>query len=188
MKSRSALFVFILLILAASLYRVWPGRPFGFAPQWAMAVFGGAVIKDKRLAAILPLLSIFISDTLYQLLYVNGQSSLSGFYEGQISNYILFGSLVVFGFMIRKKLTWVNIIAASLAAPSAFFLISNFLVWTGGGGYSRPNTVGGLMQCYGDGVPFYQMSLVATVAFSIAFFGVYFLVQKFSVQNKRQLA
>jgi hypothetical protein len=188
MKNRSALFAFILLILAASLYRVFPGRPFGFAPQWAMAVFGGAVIKDKRLAAILPLISIFISDTLYQLLFINGQSTIWGFYEGQLTNYILFGSLVVFGFMIRKKTNWVNIIAASLAASSAFFLISNFLVWNAGAGYARPHTFAGLTQCYGDGVPFYQMSLIATVSFSIAFFGIYFLIRKFSVQKERQLA
>lgn len=188
MKNRSALFAFILLILAASLYRVWPGRPFGFAPHWAMAVFGGAVIKDKKLAIILPLISIFLSDTLYQLLFINGQSTIWGFYKGQLSNYILFGSLVVFGLMIRKKINWVNIIAASLAAPSAYFLISNFLVWAAGAGYARPKTFSGLLQCYGDGVPFYQMSLIATISFSVVFFGVYFLIKKYSVQNKRQLA
>ncbi len=40
---------FILLIVIASLYRVMPRRPLGFAPQIAMALFGGATIKDKKL-------------------------------------------------------------------------------------------------------------------------------------------
>ena len=80
-QNRSALLALGLLILTASLYRAWPDRPFGFAPQWALAVFGGAVIKDKKLAFIFPLLSMFISDTLYQLLFQNGASQIWGFYE-----------------------------------------------------------------------------------------------------------
>src|SRR5438045_8033345 len=100
--SKQVLLSFILLIIIASLYRIMPGRPFGFAPQIAMAIFGGAIIKDKKLAFLLPLLSMFISDALYELLYRNGIGSISGFYEGQITNYILFGAMTVFGFFIKK--------------------------------------------------------------------------------------
>jgi len=185
--NKSDLLAFVLLILACSLYRVWPDRPFGFAPQWAMAIFGGAVIRDKRWAFLLPLISMFISDTLYQLLYQNGSTQIWGFYEGQVSNYILFASLTIFGFMIRK-ISWVKIIAASLAAPSAFFLLSNLVVWIGGGGYQRPQTFSGLMQCYGDGVPFYQMSLIATPIFSLVMFGAYFLLKQGSLSLRPRLA
>ena len=66
--NKSVLLSFGLLILAASLYRAWPDRPYGFAPQMAMALFGGAVIKDKKLAFLLPLLSMLISDLFYQVL------------------------------------------------------------------------------------------------------------------------
>ena len=79
-----------------------PGRPFGFAPQIAMAIFGGAVIKDKKFAFLLPLLSMFISDALYELLYRNGIGNMRGFYEGQVTNYILFGLMTVFGFFIKS--------------------------------------------------------------------------------------
>jgi hypothetical protein len=182
-QNKSALLALGLLILTASLYRAWPDRPFGFAPQWALAVFGGAVIKDKRLAFIFPLLSMFISDTLYQLLFQNGASQIWGFYEGQLSNYILFGSLTVFGLMIRK-ISWIKIMAASLAAPSAYFLISNLLVWMSGAGYQRAT----LIEAYADGVPFYQMSLLATPVFSLVLFGTYFLVTNKSIVAKHQLA
>jgi hypothetical protein len=173
--NRSALLSLILLVLAASLYRAWPERPFGFAPQWAMAIFAGAVIKDKRFAFLFPLISMFISDTLYQLLFMNGQSPIWGFYEGQLTNYILFGLLVMFGFMI-KTINWKKIIFPAIAAPTAFFLASNFLVWTAGAGYSRPKTFGGLIQSYVDGIPFYQMSLLATLLFSAVLFGCYYLL------------
>jgi hypothetical protein len=181
--NRSVLLAFGLLILSASLYRVLPDRPFGFAPQWAMAVFGGAIIKDKRWAFVLPLLSMFISDTIYQVMYQNGASQIWGFYEGQVSNYILFCSLAVFGLMIRK-MNWTKIMAASLAAPSAFFLVSNLMVWMGGGGYHRST----LMETYADGVPFYQMSLLATPVFSLVLFGLYFLIKDQSLVIKQKLA
>lgn len=175
--NKSFVFSLIILVIAASLYRIWPERPYGFAPQWAMAVFAGAVVKNRKLAILLPLLSMFISDALYQVLYLNGVSSIPGFYEGQVLNYVLFGSLVVFGMMIRH-INVKNLLAASLAAPSAFFLISNFIVWAGGGGYARPKSFYGLLQAYSDGVPFYQMSLISTVVFSFAFFGAYLLMKR----------
>jgi hypothetical protein len=185
--NKSVLLAFGLLILASSLYRAMPGRPWGFAPQWAMAIFGGAMIRDKRWAFALPLVSMFLSDTIYQLLFQNGVGQIWGFYEGQWSNYILFTSLTVFGIMIRR-VNWLKIAAASLAAPSAFFLVSNLLVWMGGGGYNRPKTFDGLLQCYADGVPFYQGSLLATPIFCFILFGAYFLLKQGSLQPGRQLA
>jgi hypothetical protein len=185
--NKSIVLPLVLLVLSAALYRVWPGRPFGFAPQWAMAIFGGAIIKDKRLAFILPLISMIISDALYQVFFVQGSSSIQGFYQGQLVNYILFGSLVVFGFMIRKINT-IKILSASLAAPSAYFLLSNLFVWIGGGGYSHPKTFTGLIQTYADGIPFYQMSLLSTVIFSAILFGVYFMVRQEAYVQKHQLS
>jgi hypothetical protein len=186
--NRSVLLAFGLLILASSLYRVWPERPFGFAPQWAMAVFAGAVVKDKKWAFLLPLLSMLVSDTVYQILYNNGVSQIWGFYGGQWLNYFLFGSLTIFGFVIAKRISVVNVLAASLAAPSAFFLLSNFTVWISGGGYQRPITGAGLLQCYADGVPFYQMSLLATPVFAAVLFGAYFLVNQRAVLARKEVA
>src|SRR5438876_6828405 len=123
---------FILLVVIGSVYRIMPDRPWGFAPQIAMAIFGGAVIKDKKLAFLLPLLSMFISDALYEVLYRNGVGNIPGFYSGQVLNYILFGSMTVFGFLITK-INFARIFFAALAAPTTYFLLSNLLVWTGGG-------------------------------------------------------
>jgi hypothetical protein len=52
------------------------------------------------------------------------------------------------------------------------------MVWIGGGGYNRPKTFDGLMMVYADGLPFYQMSFLATLFFSAVFFGGYYLVTK----------
>jgi hypothetical protein len=147
--NRQLLFSFILLIVIASLYRIMPGRPYGFAPQIAMAIFGGAIIKDKRFAFLLPILAMFVSDALYQLLYINGVGNIPGFYDGQVLNYILFAGLTVFGFFI-KNFNVKSIAIASVAAPSAYFLVSNFLVWASSSplaGLGRPKTFAGLMMC-----------------------------------------
>jgi hypothetical protein len=61
-------------------------------------------------------------------------------------------------------------------------------VWISGGGYHRPFTGAGLMQCYADGVPFYQMSLLATPVFSAVLFGIWFLVNQRSLQTQRNVA
>src|SRR5829696_4007339 len=100
--TKNFLVIFVLLIIAAALYRVIPGRPWGFAPHIAMALFGGAVIKDKKWAFALPVFSMFISDLLYQFLYANGLSDTPGFYEGQLVNYMLFIGITCLGFFMRR--------------------------------------------------------------------------------------
>ncbi len=188
--SKQVIVSFILLIIISSLYRIMPARPYGFAPQIAMAIFGGAVIKDKALAFLLPLLSMFISDALYEVLYRNGVGNMQGFYEGQITNYILFGSMTVFGFLIRKY-NVLKIALASVAAPTAFFLLSNFFVWLSSSpdaGLARPKTFNGLLMCYNDGLPFYPWSLAATLLFSAILFGGYYLVTKNSLSAERSFA
>ena len=163
------------MILASALYRIIPDRPLGFAPQMAIAIFAGSLlVSNKKLAFLLPLISMLVSDGLYQLLYLNGLSTIPGFYHGQWVNYILFISLTCFGFFVRTK-NILSIATASFAAPTAFFLASNFMVWVGGGGLHRPKTITGLMQCFADGLPFYQGSLMATGIFAAVLFGTYSL-------------
>ena len=184
--SKTIIWSIIALVVIASLYRVIPNRPYGFAPQWAMAVFAGAVIKDKKWAFIIPVLSMFISDLLYQVLYLGGLTDMQGFYEGQWQNYLLFTLLVFVGFAV-KKLNVLQIAVASLAAPSLYFIASNFLLWASNGttrGLDRPKTFNGLMLCYSDGIPFYKTSLLATLVFSAILFGTYAFIRNYRAVGK----
>jgi hypothetical protein len=125
---------------------------------------------------------MFISDLIYQLLYVAGLSSIYGFYPDQWINYLLFTSVTVFGFFI-KRATVGNVFLGSLAAPTYFFLISNFLVWMGVGGYNMyPKTWAGLMNCYAAGLPFYKNSVIATVVFSALLFGSWYFISRRSAK------
>lgn len=185
--NRSTIVIFVVMVVLAALYRLVPERPLGFAPQIAMALFGGAVIKDRKFAFALPLLSMFISDLLYELAYTQGWLSMQGFYEGQFTNYVLFAGLTLIGFLLRDLKVF-KIVAATIVGPTLFFLVSNFFVWLEGAGLNRPKTWDGLVMCYTDAVPFYEGSLVSTVFFSVVLFGGYFFINGMKEVKKVETA
>ncbi len=180
---------FILLVLIAALYRLMPTRSWGFAPQIAMALFAGSVIKNKKISFLFPLLSMFISDALYQILYIKGLTPIAGFYTGQWMNYLLFAGLTVVGFFVKKN-NIAQIFGGSLAAATLYFIASNFLVWANGGlglnNLPYPKNWGGLSACFEAGIPFYITSIYATLIFSTILFGVHYLIQ--NVAFKKAIA
>ena len=176
MKRNKILIAFALLIITGALYRIIPGRPFGFAPQIAMALFGGAILSDKKWAFALPLFSMFLSDALYEMLYRSGLTTMAGFYEGQGVNYLLLAGITFIGIGMRR-VNVTNVAVGSIAAPVLFFLTSNFATWLGHGGYNLPMTGEGLFQTYVFGLPFFYMSLVSTMLFSGALFGAWYALK-----------
>jgi hypothetical protein len=101
---------------------------------------------------------------------------ISGFYAGQWINYLLMGSLTFIGFFVNHR-NPIQIGAGSLLGPIAYFILSNFSVWIGGGGLQRPRTFAGLLQCYADGLPFLQTSILGTLFFSLLLFGGIYLIR-----------
>lgn len=180
-KGSSIILAFVLLLVIAALYRVIPNRPMGFAPQYSMAVFGGAVfLKDRKWAFLLPVGSMFISDIIYQILFKTGVGTMPGFYSGQLTNYIIFASVTFFGFLLKKWYA-LNIAAVSVAAATYYFIVSNFAVWAGGNFYAH--TMDGLKNCYVAAIPFYKNSIGASLLFSALLFGGYYLIRQKSEKN-----
>ena len=188
---KSNLLILFILILACALYRVWDSRPMGFAPQIAMALFAGSVSKDKRFAFLFPVLSLFISDLLYQFLYSQGLSTIKGFYSGQWQNYLLIASITIIGFFINKNKIG-QIFVGSLAGAVYFFLVSNFMVWIGGGwdinNQPYPKSFSGLMLCYSEALPFFKWSVLSTLLFNGIFFGSFYLLGKSVLKKEMQAA
>jgi len=189
--NKSNLLVLFILILACALSRVWDSRPMGFAPQIAMALFAGSISKDKRFAFLFPILSLFISDLLYQFLYSQGLSTIKGFYSGQWQNYLLIASITIIGFFINKNKIG-QIFVGSLAGAVYFFLISNFMVWVGGGwdinNQPYPRSFSGLMLCYTEAMPFFKWSVLSTLLFNGIFFGSFYLLGKSVLKKEMQAA
>jgi len=194
--NKPALILFVILI-ASAFFRLIPGMPAGFAPQASMALLGGALIRDKKWAFILPVLSLFISDVAFELMYRAGLTSKLGFYDGQWVIYIAFVLITCFGFLM-KKVNLLNIAVFSTIASVFFFLITNYITWEVGQGFARPHTVEGLMQCYNDGLLFYRQFglikgfdanfILGDVIWAFILFGLYSLLTKLLVERKAQLA
>jgi hypothetical protein len=168
--NRKLVLSLLLLVVMSAIYRIIPNRPMGFAPQIAIALFSGSIfMSNKKWAFCLPLLSMFISDLLYQILYINGMTEIQGFYGGQWINYLLIGSIALLGF---SSSTSSKLFSGMILAPTYYFLISNFVVFISGGGYHRST----LFECYIDGLPFYVNSVWATLFFGVILFGSYKIV------------
>lgn len=173
--NRSLVFVFGLLFLVATAYRVIPYsmRPEWLgAPQLAMALFAGSVVAKRKYAFLVSLASMLLSDVAMHLLYLaNPGDYIPGFYKGQVINYILIVGTTTIGFFINSRKP-LQIAGGAVAGSLVYFLLSNFQVWLGGGGLHRAKTVAGLLQTYVDGLPFLTNSLAGTLLFSALFFGV----------------
>lgn len=186
-NTKSIVWPLVLMIIVAALYRAIPGRPWGFAPQYALALFGGAVIRDKRWAFALPLVSMFLSDVLYQVLFYYNLTPIQGFYSDQLVNYALFAGLTLIAFTL-KRITVLRIVGYSILLPTVYYLAVDFLYWLTGGRdvvTQLPLTrdFRGLMQAYIQGWPFYRGYVLGTLFFSAVLFGGYYLLTRRSMQR-----
>jgi uncharacterized protein DUF6580 len=184
-NKQTIIFLFILVILSTAVKLICAPQInlSGFTCVIAVSLFAGLTIKDKKLAFLFPLLTLFISDILLQGLHALNVFPYSGFYSGQIVNYVLFIVLTLIGVALRNTKT-AGIIAASFIGPTVFFLLSNFFVWKTQGaamGYSKD--ISGLVQAYTFGLPFYRNSLISTFIFLPAFIALYnrIVYRKFSL-------
>jgi len=153
----------LLLILIGISLRLVPHPP-NFAPIAAIALFGG-VYFSKKIAFILPLLSMIISDVFI------------GFYEPKLmaSVYASFLVCVVLGFWLKRNKKWYTVLGSSLLASIIFFVITNFAVWTFTPWYVK--TFSGLVQCYIMAIPFFKNTLFGGLFYVTIFFGTYEFVE-----------
>jgi hypothetical protein len=174
-----------LLIVFAALTRLFPHYP-NFTAIGAMAVFGGSVINDKKLAFLLPLGALILSDVCLQLF-----TAVPGFYG--TSQFFVYGAFILITVlaMFIRKASVTNIAFAAVWSGLLFFLISNAGVWINSVTY--PKTLAGLGACYWAALPFYKNelfgnfllnSIFGNLFFSAILFGAYALInKKVSVQQ-----
>jgi hypothetical protein len=136
----------------------------GFSPIIAIAVFSGMIVKDKGASFLLPLVALFVSDVIIEILHQMGKFDFRGLYGHQWINYSLLLLTTLIGWALKgRKLT--SVFLGALIAPTVFFLLSNFNVWYGDTYSTYPKSFSGLMLCYEAGLPFYKHALVATLIY-----------------------
>lgn len=88
-----------------------------------------------------------------------------------------YAGVCLLGHKLLGKVTVLRVLGGALGSASAFFLLSNFVVWTG---TLYAHTWTGLGACYAAALPFYRNDLVSTTLFAGALFGLPVLVEHFS--------
>jgi hypothetical protein len=151
------------MILLAAALRAAP-HPWNFTPLGAMALFSGAVIRDRRLAFFFPLLALFAGD-----LFI-------GFHKLMPVVYASFFVNVVIGLWLKSRRTVRPIAGATLLGAIQFFILTNFGMWALGSLY--PPTVAGLAACYVAGVPFFWNTLAGDAFYAALLFGSYALAER----------
>jgi hypothetical protein len=148
-------------LLLAIAGRLIPHAP-NFTPVAAMALFGGATLSNKRLAFLLPLIAMFISDLII------------GFHSTMWAVYIAFAITVFIGTKLNNNIKPLRIITASVASSALFFIITNFAVWLGSSFY--PQNAAGLIECYAAAIPFFNNGIIGDLFYSGILFSVYTIV------------
>lgn len=178
-QNLSSVLLAVLLILAAAASRVIM-YPHNFSPMIGMAVFAGAVIKDRRLAFALPLFSMFLSDLMFEVFNI-----APGFWGwGQLAGYCIFALITIIAFNL-KKINFLNVAGFSILSSVIFFILSNaaFFIFDNPVYHTYPNNFSGFIDCYVAAIPFFRTSLAADLVYSGVLFSAYYLLERFTVKK-----
>lgn len=164
--------IFASLVAAGALARVCFRELPNFAPIAAMALFSGYFFRSAKVAVLVPLLAMALSD-----LFIGG-------YEWQMM-VVVYGALtlpVAFRVLLRKYLAMERgsassaaiglsgLLTCSLASSLFFFLVTNFAWWPWS---MYEQNWEGLILCYQQGLPFFRNTLAGDLFFGTVLFGSY---------------
>lgn len=184
------LLIFAMIVLAAAL-RLAP-HPWNFTPIGAIALFSGAMVRDRRLAFLFPVLVMFATDAII------GFHKLSPLVYASFLLSVLIGRTVVGarfslpanagasprakreseteGYARAKKYHLPRIAGAVFLGALQFFLITNFGVWAFLNSY--PRTGAGLAACYIAGIPLFWNTLAGDAVYATLLFGSFYLAER----------
>ena len=164
--------IFASLVAAGALSRVYFRELPNFAPIAAMALFSGYYFRSAKVAVLVPLLAMALSD-----LFIGG-------YEWQMM-VVVYSALalpVAFRVLLRKYLAMERgsassaaiglsgLLTCSLASSLFFFLVTNFAWWPWS---MYEQNWEGLILCYQQGLPFFRNTLAGDLFFGTVLFGSY---------------
>jgi hypothetical protein len=148
----------------------WSILPPNFTPMAAIGLFAGFVFADRKMALMVPLVALVISN-----LALDSYGSLW-------MGLIVYGSFMaapLMGRWLRSRPTAARALASVLLPAVLFFVTTNLAHWMidihhADSAYTA--NWHGLLTCYARGVPFFRWMLEGDIAFSAMLFGGYALV------------
>ena len=167
MQDKNKILIALGLVGIATLGRLIP-HPWNMTPVAAAATFAGVKL-GKRFAVVVPLLAMFIGDTVI------------GFYNWHML-VVVYASMIVVGliaYLSRKKEGVAIFLARPIAASVLFFLTTNAAVCFFGTMYEHNGA--GLLASYVAGIPFFGRDIAGNLLYTSLFFGAYeYMSQKIS--------
>jgi len=161
LKPRILALVSVIVLAAAA--RLIPHPP-NMTPIAAIALFGGSTFADKRLAFLVPLAALLLSDLVI------------GFSNSSPVVYLSFALIVAIGLWLQRHRTAPVILGAVLASSVLFFVLTNFGVWALGGMY--PKTLAGLGECYVAAIPFFRNEVLGDLVYAALLFGGFAVLER----------
>lgn len=141
------------IILILSFSRLIPHPP-NVTPVIAIAIMSTYFFKNIYISILSLVISMIIAD-----LFI-------GFHTNMIFVYSSLVMIVLIFSMIKKNITFKNLLIYGFSGSMLFYLISNFGVWLLTGMYSK--NFSGLVECYILAIPFLANTIISTIFFSYA--------------------
>ena len=160
--SKNEIITVSIMVAIAAATRFLPHPP-NFTAIGGMALFGAATLTNKKLAFLVPIMAMFISD----LFIPNGFD---------LSVYTAFIAIAAMGLLISNIKGPMPVIVGSISASVIFFAISNFGVWASQAMYTK-NAIG-LISCFEAAIPFFPNTLAGDLFFSSLLFSSYAIIKK----------
>ena len=160
--SKNEIITVSIMVAIAAATRFLPHPP-NFTAIGGMALFGAATLTNKKLAFIVPIMAMLISD----LFIPNGFD---------LSVYTAFIAIAAMGLLISNKKGPMPVIVGSISASVIFFAISNFGVWASQAMYTK-NAIG-LISCFEAAIPFFPNTLASDLFFIYLLFSSYAIIKK----------
>ncbi len=160
-----AYLVLLLAILSRILPHAFHTTSVNFTAVGAGLLFFGS--RRGRSQALIAAAAMALTD-FYLTTYVY---SFPFHVRGYLVTWAWYGAVCLFGHaLLSEKRSALRVGAAVLASSTSFFVLSNFMVWAGGGLY--PHNAAGLGACYVAAIPFYANDVMSTALTAGALFGL----------------
>jgi len=141
----------LLIILFLAFSRLIPHPP-NFTPLGAMALIAGANFKDLKIALIMPISAMLVSDVLL------------GFHSSMIYVYSAVAVIVLGSYWLIKQSSALSMTMGAVISAIVFFVITNFGAWLSHDMYAHTFT--GLQQAYIAAIPFFKNTLISNLLFT----------------------
>jgi len=184
MKSRisaESLVAFALLAAAVFCRLALPfagGVP-NFSPLAAIALCGG-IYFPRRLAFVVPLAALFVSD-----LVLNAHYGVALVSTEMLSRYVALALITALGCALGNRAHLFTVLSASLCGSVGFYIATNTASWLGSAAYAK--TFAGWAQALTTGLPgypptwvFFRNTLAGDLVFTALFFACMALPLGFS--------